>query len=165
MNFLDAVKTGFIKTFQYSGRAPRSEYWYWTLFSCLLNGSFAFVDGLQYGDHLPLFCASNFTSVLTLLPTLSNTTRRLHDLNYSGWWQVTAPLVITAIIAAVFFALSDLGKGAAAVGAGLLCLGFTVFVMSLFCKPGTVGANRYGQDPLAPNQPLSPPSEKPTPFG
>ena len=37
MNFVDAVKSGFQNYVTFSGRAARSQYWYWALF-CILVG-------------------------------------------------------------------------------------------------------------------------------
>ena len=58
--------------------------------------------------------------IVGLLPTLAIAVRRLHDLDYRGWW------VLIAVI-------PYLGPAVMAVG---------------FCLKGTPGANRFGPDPL-----------------
>ena len=37
MNFVDAIKSGFGNYVGFSGRAARSEFWYWTLFSLIAD--------------------------------------------------------------------------------------------------------------------------------
>ena len=37
MNFVDAIASGFKNYFNFKGRASRSEFWYWVLFTILLS--------------------------------------------------------------------------------------------------------------------------------
>lgn len=78
MNFTDAIKTCFNKYADFSGRAKRPEFWWFMLFLFLAN----LVIGML-GDVI-----SVLFSLATLLPSLAAGTRRLHDTNRSGWWQL-----------------------------------------------------------------------------
>ena len=44
MNFVEAIKSGFSNYVNFSSRAQRSAYWFWTLFNCIVmvitSGSF-----------------------------------------------------------------------------------------------------------------------------
>ena len=78
-----------------------------------------------------------------LLPTLGISTRRLHDRNFSGWWQV---LPLAAVLPAVAGAVleADWLLMLAGCAAGLASLGLLIF----YALKGTAGPNRYGPDPL-----------------
>lgn len=76
MSFTEAIATCVRKYVDFKGRAPRSEFWYWMLFT--------FIGGacLQLISH---GLAAAF-SLATLLPGIAVGVRRLHDIDRSGWW-------------------------------------------------------------------------------
>jgi uncharacterized membrane protein YhaH (DUF805 family) len=80
MTFADSVSTCFGKYADFSGRASRSEFWWWVLFT--LIGSLVCQ---AFSGYLSLLF-----EVGTLLPYCAVTTRRLHDTNRSGWIQLVA---------------------------------------------------------------------------
>ena len=97
MGFGDAVKLGFANYVNFSGRASRSEYWYWSLFG--LIGVLA-TDNVMIGR---LFIAPIFVLAL-ILPSFSLTVRRFHDLDRSGWWILLALIpMVGHIIVAIWF--------------------------------------------------------------
>jgi uncharacterized membrane protein YhaH (DUF805 family) len=76
--------------------------------------------------------------------------KRLHDRDKSGWWLLVfylVPMVLSWISAI----LSRDGIGFL-FALGSLAISIWAFV-ELGCLRGTVGPNRYGPDPLAPQQP------------
>ena len=80
MTLSDAVQNCLRKYAEFSGRACRSEYWYWNLFmvilqSVLVLGSSVFPD---------LIWVAGLASFGLFVPGLSVTIRRLHDLGKSG---------------------------------------------------------------------------------
>ena len=82
MTFQEAIKSVFSKYAVFSGRARRSEFWFFYLFTCLVD---AFIIVLGY------ILSENFLLVILPLvqlglfvPSLSVTVRRLHDTNRSG---------------------------------------------------------------------------------
>ena len=79
MGFFEAVSSVFSKYFEFSGRALRSEYWYWALF--------LFIVGIPVGV-LSLFWLPIYFiwSIGLFFPNLAVAVRRLHDSDYSGWW-------------------------------------------------------------------------------
>jgi uncharacterized membrane protein YhaH (DUF805 family) len=78
MNFTDAIKACFAKYANFEGRAKRPEYWWFGLF-CLVGALLLEVVSSP---------ASWAFSLATMLPSLSAGTRRLHDINKSGWLQL-----------------------------------------------------------------------------
>lgn len=118
MNFTQAISSGFQNYVNFSGRASRSEYWYWTLFAILVSIVTGGIDHLIFPimDFSPL---NSLAGLALFLPGLAVGIRRLHDLDRTGWWVL---LVLTII--------------------GIVVL------IAWFVMRGTVGPNRYGPDPL-----------------
>ena len=83
MTFTQSISTCFHKYAIFSGRASRSEYWWFVLFNTLLNIVAGFIDELIGID---VQVASIVVSLVLLLPGLSVAIRRCHDSNHSGWW-------------------------------------------------------------------------------
>lgn len=65
----------------FSGRARRSEYWYFTLFSFLISLGLTLVD-LALGMKLLQY----IYSLLIIVPSIAVGVRRMHDVNKSGWF-------------------------------------------------------------------------------
>ncbi len=65
----------------FSGRARRSEYWYFTLFNVII----AFVIGF-IGGMLGNTVFSNIYSLAVLIPGIAVGVRRMHDVGKSGWF-------------------------------------------------------------------------------
>lgn len=119
MDFTTAVKTCFAKYATFAGRAPRSEFWYFILFMILGSVVFGMLDAalLPATEWSPL---GSIFSLITLLPSIAVTARRLHDIDKSGWWQLITLIPIIGVIILIIWT----------------------------CKVGTAGANRFGEPPL-----------------
>jgi len=89
MSFVDAIKSGFANYVGFSGRACRSEYWFWTLFVILVNIVAGIIDSFVGLGLIGLIVA-----LALFLPGLAVSVRRLHDLDRTGWWLL---LVFTGI--------------------------------------------------------------------
>ncbi len=100
MNFGQAIASGFSNYVGFSGRAVRSEYWFWTLFCALVGIATAILDGVTGVPVTnPLF------SLATLLPGLAVSIRRLHDLDRTGWWMLILLTGIGAILLIIWFCM------------------------------------------------------------
>ncbi len=141
MEFKEAVHTCLTKKYCcFKGRASRSEFWWFCLFTLIMN----FVVALL-GSLLPTLGSiiSAVQALWLLLPTVGVTTRRLHDRNFSGWWQA---LPLAAALPAVAGAVleADWLLTLAGCAAGFTSLGLLI----LYALKGPAGPNRYGPDPL-----------------
>jgi len=65
----------------FSGRARRSEYWYFLLFNLIAAFVFGFVCGLMKVPQL-----ANLYTLAVLLPSIAVGVRRMHDVGKSGWF-------------------------------------------------------------------------------
>ena len=88
MTFLDAIKTCFVEKYvDFSGRASRSEYWWFILAANIVAIPLGVVDailfGWEYGDPMWL---SNIYNLALTLPMLGGAVRRIHDHGKSGWF-------------------------------------------------------------------------------
>ena len=97
MNFSTSVKTCFSKYATFSGRASRSEYWYFYLFTILIS-FFGFLISSEIASGLV-----GLISLFFLLPSFAVFVRRLHDIGKSGWnWLLCLIPLIGSIILLVF---------------------------------------------------------------
>ena len=159
MGPVKAVTTAFRKTFQYSDRASRSEYWWYVAFTALLSmliesyiasgpNSISIKFGLYFfvgPDAHPL---QNLFSILVLPPFVAVLTRRMHDLGRPGYHALIVVVGLIALILAVAN-YARLGLPHPAV----IVLGVVVVALLLACiiipaEKGQPGPNRYGPNPL-----------------
>ena len=88
MTFSDSVATCFSKFVTFSGRASRSEFWWFM--------AFVFVSSLFFDALLPSVLSEPLAhlseavggiwALAMLLPGLAVASRRLHDIGMSAWW-------------------------------------------------------------------------------
>ena len=105
MNFQTSIKTCFTKYATFSGRASRSEFWFFCLF-CFLGGIVGMIiDTMMLGYPAEETGPINLIfNVVVFLPGLAAGARRLHDIDRSGWWQLIYFTVIGIILLIVWFA-------------------------------------------------------------
>ena len=111
MNFQTSVKTCFNKYAAFSGRASRSEYQFFVLFGILGGIISAIIDTMILGYSVEVNGPINLIfSVAIILPSISVATRRLHDLNESGWWQLLWFTIIGGILLIIWYATEGIKK-------------------------------------------------------
>lgn len=116
MDFMTAIRSCLDKYVTFSGRARRSEFWWFFLFNLIGSAIANVIDTGVIG--LPIL--SIVWMLALLLPGISVSVRRMHDLDKSGWW--------------IFIVLIPL-------------IGFLIYVY-WFIQRGTEGPNRFGPDPF-----------------
>ena len=96
MGFFEAIGSVFNNYFSFSGRALRSEYWYFQLFAGLAYILATIIDStLFYSSNIDDYGPVDLIVTLVLIvPTLTVASRRLHDSGKSGWWQLIPITVI-----------------------------------------------------------------------
>jgi uncharacterized membrane protein YhaH (DUF805 family) len=121
MSFGAAITSFFMKYATFSGRARRSEFWYVVLFTTLVSivisiiapGPFMEFNGVMVQQQSML---SNLWSLATLVPSLSLTWRRLHDVNKSGNYFFFILIPIVGAILLFIQLVKDSAPGANAYG-------------------------------------------------
>ena len=100
MSFGDSVKNCLINNYAgFSGRASRSEYWFWLLFTFVIYFITGMIDGFLFGWEVtdPQWISSAL-EVIFILPGLSVFVRRLHDVGQSGWWILSSILILPILL-------------------------------------------------------------------
>lgn len=151
MSPVDWAKRPLQKFADFTGRAPRAEYWWYTLaviVVALLISTIESIVGLggMFAGYGPL---SLLLMLALLVPGLAVTVRRLHDTNRSGWWVLLPiiPYVLVAIVAGGAAASGSMaGLGAAGL-LGLVALVCAIALLVFMALPSTPGDNRYGPNP------------------
>lgn len=95
MNFQDAITSVFRNYANFKGRAARSEYWWFALFSLIVSAIMSVVDGSG--------TLSAVWSLLVLLPSLAVGARRLHDIDRSGWWLLIGLIPLLGLLVLIWF--------------------------------------------------------------
>lgn len=118
--------TAWSRATDFDGRSRRKEYWMFTLFNCLvcIVLMIPYMAFMRTGIGTFFFILLFAYDLASIVPTLSCTVRRLHDIGSSGWWLLLYMIP----------------------GIGLIVL---VFLM-IDSQPGT---NEYGPNPKFPQQP------------
>jgi uncharacterized membrane protein YhaH (DUF805 family) len=99
MGFGQAISSGFSKYVNFSGRACRSEYWFWVLFVLIAD-----VVAIAIDAAIGMQIVSSLFGLAVLLPGLAVTVRRLHDLDRTGWWIFLGLIpLVGAIILIIWF--------------------------------------------------------------
>ncbi len=93
--------------FDFKGREGRKVFWLFTLNIFIIN----FLLGLISAGVI-----SMLISLAIFLPSLGLSVRRLHDINFNGWWVLVGFIPVIGVVALMIFA----------------------------CIPGTEGENKYG---------------------
>jgi uncharacterized membrane protein YhaH (DUF805 family) len=106
----------------FDGRARRTEYWMFFLFSLIISVVLTVIDGVVGMRSASGFgILSSLYSLAVLVPSIAVGIRRLHDTGKSGWW--------------LFISLVPLIGG--------------IWLIVLLATAGNVGSNQYGADPKA----------------
>ena len=95
MNFIESIKICYKKFFDFSGRASKSEYWWFQLYGIIIYGLlFVF-----QGDLVLLF---SILAIANLIPLWAAAVRRLHDTDKSGWLVLISFIPILGLVCYLF---------------------------------------------------------------
>ncbi|WP_138421833.1 DUF805 domain-containing protein [Maritimibacter alexandrii] len=116
------------KYVEFNGRARRAEFWWFILFVFVVSTILSLIDmALFEGVLRDIGPLSAIFTLITLIPAIAVTARRLHDVGRSGWWQLLFLLPVIGFLVILFWAV----------------------------QKGTEGPNDYGRDPLGSTAPAA----------
>ena len=106
MNMKESVVSVLTNWKNFSGRASRSEFWYFALASAILGlvvGAIELATGLiSIEDPNATGPLSAILNLLLAIPSIAVTSRRLQDYGYSGWWQLSYITVIGIFVVLIW---------------------------------------------------------------
>jgi len=108
MTFQKSIEICFFKYAIFEGKAKRSEFWWFALFLTVMGIAIGVVDGFIFPTQTENWGTGPIGllwSLGTLIPSISVGTRRLHDTNRSGWWQLLYLTGIGIPIVLIFLVL------------------------------------------------------------
>ena len=122
MSFNESIVNVFQNYANFSGRARRSEYWYFTLFIFLVSAVLSGLNAAVFGTdaQMTIFTViQSLFSLATLIPSIAVTVRRLHDIGKSGWFYF---LILIPVVGSIILLVWE-------------------------CKDSEPGTNVYGPNP------------------
>lgn len=132
---------------QFSGRAPRAEYWWFALLQAVLTFFAAMIDitlGLG-GPEAPI-STELLLGLGLFLPALAVTVRRLHDINRSGWTVLVYAAAYAGVTLLGLMLSAIFGTfGFILLGVGLVAVAIKYLI--LMVSEGSRGDNVYGSNP------------------
>lgn len=151
MSFGEAIKACFQKYATFSGRARRSEYWYFALFNFLIGLVLAII-----GKMLPfLAILSSLYGLAILIPGIAISVRRLHDIGKSGWTMLIylIPAIIYGVLLSIMLIKHFEGEEpnlTLYIIFGIIT--FITFVLAIvfivwMCRDSQPGENKWGPNP------------------
>ncbi|MBQ6278707.1 MAG: DUF805 domain-containing protein [Muribaculaceae bacterium] len=140
VSFGDSIKICFNKFADFTGRARRSEFWWFYLFNVLVSSVSCGLGGL-----------------VCFIPMMAVSVRRLHDTGHSGWWYFI-PVIISSVYMITFYPLwiYGLARGKETlITIGFIALGIFILVMLyytimqiiFYCRDSDPDENEYGPSP------------------
>jgi uncharacterized membrane protein YhaH (DUF805 family) len=100
---------------QFNGRSGRKEFWFYVLFYLVVSAILSVIDGLVFGSAGGAMSSGGLTAqsysplasifgLVSLVPGIAVSVRRLHDTGKSGWFYLLWLLpIIGWIILLVFY--------------------------------------------------------------
>lgn len=102
MGFSEAISTVLGKYADFTGRARRSEYWFWALALGIVYLVFVILASIADA----FWVLGLLVDLALLVPTLAVGARRLHDTDRSGWWLLIGLVpFVGGIVLLVFFVM------------------------------------------------------------
>ncbi len=152
VGFVEAIQLFFKNYVNFQGRSSRGAYWWWVLASVIISIVLRMFDAAIFGGAELL---GGLFSLAILLPSISLSVRRLHDIGRSGWWLLilVVPFIVylVSLVATIVAAggVGDptlFGPGALNIVLGLVVLASLIVLIVWACLPGQRTANAYGPD-------------------
>jgi len=155
---IDWAKRPIEKYADFTGRAPRAEFWWYFLAVIIASIVARIIDNILgmslMGPYGPL---SLILMLGLLVPNIAVAIRRLHDTDRSGWWILlpVVPYCLAFVLGGAAMMGGAASGSAMGMGAGtgiaaiflLIGAACALLLLVFYCLPGTPGDNRYGPNP------------------
>lgn len=141
----------------FSGRVNRAKYWIAVLVYAAISLVFGVV-AYAAGQGSTFQTINAIVSVVLMISSFGVSIKRLHDRNKSGWYTLLF-LVAPGILLASGLYMGTTSSGSGFIATALWLIAFAILIwafVDLGCLRGSIGQNKYGPDPLAPEV-LTPP--------
>ena len=150
LTFVQAVKICvFKKPFNWKDRASRSEFWWFNLFAFLVELALGILSVIPILGIIVGFLGF-FVSIALWWLSLMASIRRLHDKDKSGFFLLLPTGALLLILVMSMIVVSTRSETLATITYITFILPFaaSIYLLVLFVTRGTIGQNRFGQDPL-----------------
>ncbi len=93
----------------FGGRSRRKEYWYFVLFSTIINLVLTIFDRITgtFDSSSGFGLLSGIFTLAVLIPSIAALVRRLHDTGRTGWWILIGLVPLIGAIVLLVFAVQD----------------------------------------------------------
>ena len=101
MNMKEAVVSVLTNWSNFSGRACRSEFWYFGLAVFLVSFIISIIEiatGMVDVESAEMGILSIIFTLFIFVPSISVTARRLQDRGWSGWWQLLYLTIVGILV-------------------------------------------------------------------
>ena len=138
MDFKTSIKTCFKKYGNFSGRATRSEFWFFYLFFFIVYiASMILMFGISF-HFMWLWTVFVFGMIV---PSFAVTARRLHDVNKSGWLQ------LLPMPTALLMDLLERTQEFSSLLFAIITLGLYLYLFVQYVSHGDKKDNKFGKNP------------------
>ena len=103
MNLFQALRSTLSQYAGFTGRARRSELWWFVLVVLVAYGTAALLDEEAGGHGI----VTSVVALALVVPYLALNARRLHDIDKSGWWQLMYLLPVLGVVVFLVWGLRD----------------------------------------------------------
>ena len=112
MTFMESIQTVLQKYADFTGRARRSEYWWFVLAYSVVNFVISLIGSIAGGGvQTATSVISGIIGLGLIVPSLSVGARRLHDIGKSGWWQLLSLIPCVGGIILIIWCAKDSDPG------------------------------------------------------
>lgn len=171
MSFAEAVKTCFRKYATFKGRASRSEFWKFVLFLFLVHVILVVINSVVFGPERTVVMRvidgelvqtgqriqysggvfANIFGLLTLLPWVTSSWRRMQDTGREGYlpWFAFVAWGFLAVFGFLLLSSGEVAMIPVVFIAGVFVFGLNIYWLTRHSDPED---NKYGPPPFLPEE-------------
>jgi len=140
MGFREAVTVCIQDYYTFSGRARRPEFWWFWLFLVVVSLVLSVIDSVIFGRDM-LLGLNGLFGLLTFLPQLAVSWRRMHDTGRPGWFNLLPVIPILPLL------IIDPGDPVPELVLLYASVALVIVVLVWLVLPSRSGENRFGPEP------------------